>query len=333
MLSPRSPVFLLGLSALGAACSDQGLSKVPGVPPDGGDTAEIPSIALDPPTHDFGALLLGDAASLDLTVANTGEGALDLRSLRLEGGGEYALDLREADNGPLPWLLDEGESRPLRVHYVPVDTAPDAAIVLADSNDPATPVARARQAGRARPFPGFSTGWYIVDDPTLVPTTDPAHLVNEVGDSDGYWYESSGAHGLTGTTDPVRDFATLSAWIRERSGGPVPVTGPLDLRTTSDVPNLRAATFAWVLCDFWVDPADAASTWTIAFDDVDDGARVLLDGERLGDVTYGNPGRWDLTDLAPGMVHTLVVILQDNARVDKYVVGLRFLKDGVLVTG
>jgi hypothetical protein len=33
------------------------------------------------------------------------------------------------------------------------------------------------------------------------------------------------------------------------------------------------------------------------------------------------------------MVHTLVVVLQDNASVDKYVLGLRFSRAGVIVTG
>jgi hypothetical protein len=337
----RTPSTLTALAlALLTACSDNGLSKVPGdpgSPPDsaGPDTVPppVPQVALSPAEHDFGALVLGDAATVDLTLANVGAAPLEVRSIRIEGSAELALDVQEGTNGALPWTLAAGESRPLQVRYVPIDTPPDTSVVTAATNDPATPEARALQHGSGRPFAGFSTGWWIHDDPTIQRTDDPAHVVDVVGDPDGYWYEPSGYHAMTGSTDPVRDFAAMAQWVRDRAGAPVPVTGPIDLRTTSTVRRLQGATFAYVLCDFWLAPGDDPGLYEVALDDVDDGVRVLLDGEVLGEVTYGNAGRWGLSGLATGMVHTLLVVLQDNASVDKYVTGLRFTRAGVIVSG
>ena len=102
-------------------------------------------------------------------------------------------------------------------------------------------------------------------------------------------------------------------------------------RPPSSVPRLQGASFLYVLCDFWLEPDDDAARYTLLIDDVDDGARVLLDGDVLGGLLYGQGGSWNLAGRASGRLHSVLVIVEDNAAVDKYVLGLRFLRDGIPV--
>ncbi|MFZ5475593.1 MAG: hypothetical protein ACOZNI_02355 [Myxococcota bacterium] len=325
------------------ACTEYGLDKLAEEPSDPYDTGRadvalpegpVPEIAVDPAEHDFGSLELGETAELPVTIANVGEVRLKIDDLDYASGAELAFDPDEAVNGALPWALAPGEARTVWVRYVPVDEVPDAGELGVASNDPVTPVARASQEGRAVPFPGFSTGWYVVDDATVYPTvSNPSYVVDRVGDPDGYWYEPSGVHGLLGSADPIGDFEVLHDWILERAGAPTPVTGPLTFRAGSAVPPLEGASFSYVMCDFWLDWGDDPSLYTIASGMVDDGVRVMVNGEVLGHLEYGQSGSWPLTGAIPGQVNTLIVILQDNAEIEKFLVDLAFYRDGVMVTG
>jgi hypothetical protein len=333
-LGMRSTLLLLL-----AACSDYALTKGSGGPTPYPDTGApdvpmpAPRIVLDPEVHDFGVVAVGAAAPVNVQVRNEGRMALHVSDVRLAPGDGMSLDVRTGENGPLPWVLQPGEARRVAVTYAPSQAVGSEAWLQAASDDPDQPLARAHQFGMARPFPGLAGGWYIVDDPSIFDTDVPDRAVDRVGDPDGYWYEASGVHGLLGSVDPAGDFEILAAWIRARAGTPTPVTGPLDLRAASSVRRLRGVSFAYVLCDFWIDPGDDPSRYVVALDDVDDGARVLLDGQVLGQVEYGQSGSWTLAGAATGRLHTLVVLVQDNAAVDKYVLGLRFTRDGVTVTG
>jgi hypothetical protein len=324
-----------------AACTEYGLDKLAVDPAEPRDTAlpfeapePEPKIQLEPASHDFGALTLGQTAQLPVTITNVGQIRLRVDGLDYSGGSELAFDADEATNGELPWALAPGETRTVFVNYVPVDELPDTGELAVGSNDPASPTTRAEQAGRAAPFEGFSTGWYIVDDPTVYETTsNPAYTVDRVGDPDGYWYEPSGVHGLVGSTDVMGDFEVLHDWILDRAGDPTPVSGPLTFRAGSEVPDLEGASFSYVMCDFWLDWSDDPGRYTIASGVVDDGIRVMVNGETLGHLEYGESGSWPLTGAVAGQVNTLVVILQDNAAVEKFLVDLAFYKDGVMVAG
>lgn len=320
------PAFLL-------ACSDYGLKPKSSAPVSG--EAPGPDLIVEPAFHDFGALGLGETDDVGVTLSNVGGAPLRVDALEYATrGAELTLDVDELTNGTLPWTLDPGEAREVRVRYVPVDTEIDDGAVIVASDDPDTPVARAAQTGRARPFAGFSTGWYIVEDPEVYATdTDPAHLVDRVGDPDGYWYEPSGVHGLVDSLDPQADFATLHDWIVARAGAPTPVTGPLTFVSPSVVPDLVGASFTWILCDFWLDWDEDPARYAISAGPVDDGARVMVNGVVLGDLEYGQSGAWPLDAAIPGEVNTLVVILQDNAAVERYLYDLAFTRDGVTVGG
>lgn len=317
------------------ACSDYGLQPdLPDPGPGPEPAPKAPDVAVEPAWHDFGTLDLGATAEIPVTISNVGEAPLTVSGLEYRvQGDELTLDVDEATNGALPWTLDPGESREVRVAYVPVDEHVDDGELIVRSDDPADPEAVAQQIGAARPF-SFSTGWYIVDDPTVYETvSDPAHVVDQVGDPDGYWYEPSGVHGLVDSVDPVGDFAVLRQWILDRAGAPTPVTGPLSFQGASVVPDLEGASYTWILCDFWLDWNDDPSRYAIVSGMVDDGIRVMVNGQVLGELQYGQSGSWPLANAIPGQVNSLVVVLQDNAEVEKYLFDLAFLRDGVMVAG
>lgn len=201
-------------------------------------------------------------------------------------------------------------------------------------SDPKSEVAGDDTSDTGRPFTGFSTGWYIVDSDDHYDTqSDPGHAVTEYGDPDGYWYEPSGAHGMIGSGDPARDFATLHDYVVTRAGAPTPVSGPLTFTGTSTVPTFTEASYSYILCDFWLDPADDPSLYQITSGVVDDGIEVIVNGAILGQISLGSSGAWPLDNAVTGDVNTLVVILMDNSEVDKYVNDLAFYRDGVMVEG
>jgi hypothetical protein len=65
---------------------------------------------------------------------------------------------------------------------------------------------------------------------------------------------------------------------------------------------------------------------------VDDGIQVMVNGAILGRISLGQAGAWPLSNAVPGQVNTLIIILVDDSRVDKYVSDLAFYRDGVMVT-
>lgn len=118
-----------------------------------------------------------------------------------------------------------------------------------------------------------------------------------------------------------------------RAGGPTPVTGPLSFYAASDLPDMMEGSFSYILCDFWMPPDDHPTRYEISTGRVDDGVRVLVNGEIVGELTYGQSGAWALDNAVPGRVNTLIVILMDNAMWEKYVYDLAFYRDGVMVGG
>ncbi len=293
--------------------------------------AEAPDVAISPYLHDFGTLDPFATDSVLITVTNEGNGTLNVSDVTWAAtSGDMTTD---AVGGP--FTLASGESRTWTIAYAPTDDVPDEGSISVWSDDPDEPVITAQAIGNGRLFEGFSTGWYIVDDSTNYETTsNPSYRVDTHGDSDGYWYEPSGARGMVDSADPVADFAVLRDYVITRAGAPTPVTGPLNFRSTSTVPSLTYASYSYIVCDFWIDPSEDPADYEVQTGTVDDGLRVIVNGVVLGDVVLSGSGRWSLDGVGvPGEVNTLAVILMDNAAVDKYVNDLAFLKDGVIVEG
>lgn len=309
------------------------------------DTAEVAlaltgggvagDLTVTPALHDFGTLEYQATDAVDVMIRNDGDAPITVSDLTYTSPGtELTFDAREGENGALPWTLSPGDARVVTVTYAPTDDVADEGYVTVVSDDPDEAYVYANQIGNARAWEGFSTGWYIVDDSTNYETTsNPSYTVEYHGDRDGYWYEPSGAHGLIGSADPEADFAILRDYVIARAGAPTPVTGPLTFRTSSTVPSLTYASYSYVLCDFWIGAGDDPNLYEVSTGAVDDGVLVLLNGEIVGDVILGSSGRWTLTMARPGEVNSLVVILMDNAAVDKYLVDLAFYRDGAIVSG
>ncbi|MDP2313753.1 MAG: hypothetical protein Q8P41_12670 [Pseudomonadota bacterium] len=333
---------LLTLSLL-SACSDYGLERQLSEPAVGPPDAPLPllptpepypAIDVEPSFHDFGAGDPWSVTTQPITVTNRGHAVLEVSGLRYDAGSsELLFSEEEATNGPLPWVLQPGESRVVNVTYTPIDEGADEGLLVVDSNDPSRPQADATQVGAAR-FSGFTTGWYIVNDDTPYDlTSNPSYRVDYDGDPDAFWYEPSGNHGMTASTDVAGDFAALRDYVIDRAGGPTPVTGPLSFYAPSELPDMMEASFSYILCDFWMDPSDDPSRYAISSGTVDDGVRIIVNGAILGELTYNQSGSWPLTNAVPGTVNTLVVILEDNAMWEKYVNDLAFYRDGVMVGG
>lgn len=293
--------------------------------------ALAPDIVVDPVLHDFGTLDQGSSAFVDITVRNDGGADLLVSGVEwLPGTPEMVLSAGDLGS----FTLAAGESRVYTVTYTPTDDNADEAFLSFASNDADTPVATSNEIGNGRIFEGFSTGWYIVDDSTNYETTsNPSYTIESYGDSDGYWYEPSGAHGLVGSADPVGDFAILRDYVIARAPGPVTITGPLTFVSTSSVPAFTYASYSYIVCDFWIDSTDDPALYEVTTGTVDDGLRVMVNGVVLGDIVLGGSGAFSLQDVAvPGAVNTLAVILMDNSAVDKYVYDLAFYRDGVIVS-
>ena len=287
-------------------------------------------LAITPRSHDFGLVDVGLTQTVRFTVANIGDGALTVDDLQFSATStELAMSTLAV---PLPWDLAPGDTETLDVTYTPVDDISDEGAVLARSD------AGDQQAdvfGNGKTFDGFSTGWYVWDPRNPIPTTtDSDHVVDHHGDEDVYFYENSGMHGMTDSTDRAGDFAILRDYVIANAGAPIVPSGPFDWDESSTVSQFNEATFTYFLCDFFL-PADAdPSTYTIESGNVDDGIRVIVNGHILGHQKLGqSSGAWTLEYAVPGAVNTLVIILVDDAAVHKYVRGLGFWHDGALVEG
>ncbi len=289
-------------------------------------------LSLTPTEWDFGVLGVGESGTARFVAENLGASPLLIDDIGFSANSAE-MQLDPATTPGLPFTLGPADSFELWVHYNPVDGSADEGALRVHSTD-----GQEQQSdvfGNGIPFEGFSTGWYVWDPRVPVSTTTSAdYVVDHHGDEDVYYYEPSGAHGMSGSSDVSGDFALLRDYVIANAGAPVLATGPFDWDETSTVTQFAQATFTYFLCDFYL-PADAdPSTYTIETGAVDDGIRVLVNGQILGHQKLGEgSGRWTLGGATPGAVNTLVIILVDDAAVNKYLHGLGFYHDGVFVEG
>ncbi len=303
-------------------------------PPPPPPPALLGNIVVEPALHDFGILELAQTDELTIAIGNDGAAPLIVSSVSYAASSaDLQFNANVAINGTLPWTLAPGAAINVVVRYAPSDGSADTGTLTVLSDDVDEPSSEASQTGNGRTFEGFSTGWYIVDDHTNYQTTaNPSHTVDHHGDLDGYWYEPSGAHGLLGSANPAADFQRMHDYVIARAGASTPVSGPLTFVSSSSVPSLTSASYSYILCDFWLDPGEDPSRYSVSSGTVDDGILVLVNGEMLGNLLLGQSGSWQLDNAVAGQVNTLIVILMDNARTDKYLHDLAFRRDGVMVT-
>lgn len=225
------------------------------------------------------------------------------------------IDMEEDTSSPIG---DSG--RPDEETGEPPDTDPP------DTDPPDTP-----------PVPDeFSLGWHILDEGVWVSTTtDPAHPVTYHGDTDSYWYEPSGNHGLIDSPTPDASFASMRDYVLERVPEPTHALGNLHYYADSDVDSFRYATFTYILCDFWVEAGDDPYLYRLDTGPVDDGIEVMVNGSILGFLRLDEGGdSWSLGEhIQLDSRNTLIVILADNAERNKYIQDMAFWRGDIMVTG
>jgi hypothetical protein len=182
----------------------------------------------------------------------------------------------------------------------------------------------------------FSLGWHILDESVPIATdTNPAHFVDHHGDTDLYWYEPSGVHGLIDSADSVSDFLHMREYVIERVPDPTMGIGLLHFYADSALDTFALATFTYVLCDFWVDETDDPGLYILTTGPVDDGIQVMLNGETMGHLKLDDPGgSWELgSHIKQGERNTLIVLLVDDSARNKFIQDMGFYRDGIMVTG
>ena len=106
------------------------------VPINGEGTA--PVIDVTPQEYDFGNLYVGCDASHPLTITNVGNEDLIIDDIDVVED-HWAYELREEQNGPLPWTLPMNEELEIGVFFIPLEDMPLQSQAYIDSNDPLNP--------------------------------------------------------------------------------------------------------------------------------------------------------------------------------------------------
>ena len=309
----------------------------PTEPPPVEEEPGTPIIEIVPPTYDFGTLDADETADKEVAIRNMGDGTLVVTEGLFDATStEMTMDLGVGSNGPFPWHIEPGDAKYVSVTYAPSDDIPDSAQVRFLSNDEDNREAMFEATGSGRIFDRFSTGWYIYDDGLEHETTSsPEHPVTTHGDTNLYWYEPSGVHGLIGSSDPEADFAVMRDHVLAGAGEPTPIAGPISFESTSTLATFAFATFTYVMCDFWIAEDEDPGIYTVQANQVDDGIQVMVNGQTLGHMLLADSvTSWSLADVGrPGEMNTLIVILVDDSRSNRYLRDLAFFRDGWMVEG
>ena len=107
--------------------------------------SESPVISIEPDSYDFENVLVGCDENLDITVSNIGNVDLTINQIDyfVSYPADFSIEDYENIYGPLPWVLEPGDSIILEVAYYPSDVDLDSGILEVQSDDPYTPIAEA----------------------------------------------------------------------------------------------------------------------------------------------------------------------------------------------
>lgn len=290
----------------------------------GDETNPLAQIQVTPPDYSFGELVVGGAAEVDVVLENVGGDLLTVYSLQYLSAGT-ALALTSPPSG-LPWTLAPEEKRAVSVSFTPEDESLQVGTLSVISSDPSSPTVEAYQDGWGV---SAEAQCYILDDGTAHETTSSStHVVDHHGDTDLYWYEPSGQHGLLGSADPEDDFQRMHDYVTTQSTSSA-VSWPLSFSSNSTLSTFDAATFTYVLCDFWVAEEDSAADYALSIGAVDDGVQIIVNGQIVDYLKLGESGTWTLTNIYPGQVNSVLITLVDDSAVNRYMNDMILLYQGV----
>jgi len=183
-------------------------------------------------------------------------------------------------------------------------------------------------------------GWYVYDDGIPYETTsNPNFHVDHHGDTDLYWYEPSGGHGLL---DPnlghQQAFDLIEQHIIDHTNlDPSYLQEEFTYDGDSDLATFEFATFTYAMA-YLTYPAKYGGQWTIDVEAVDDGIEVLVNAHIIGFMKLNEANAtYDLDVdkdgftgvLQPMNQNVIIIILVDDSQVDKYIRNLVFAYDGV----
>ncbi len=98
----------------------------------GGSTGNTPRLQVDPPTLDFGSVLIGQNRALTLSIRNGGGSVLSVTSLS-SSNARYTVE------GPLlPLTIQPGSTQQVQVRFSPTATGPQTGVLTVNSNDTVT---------------------------------------------------------------------------------------------------------------------------------------------------------------------------------------------------
>jgi uncharacterized protein (TIGR03382 family) len=108
-----------------------------------GVARQVPAIAVNPPSLDFGTVTIGSSASRTTAIQNTGTGPLTVTGIS-PGGGTSAEFSSAAST---PFSVAAGQSVDVTVTYRPNDASTDTGTIVVASDDPANPSVSVSVAG------------------------------------------------------------------------------------------------------------------------------------------------------------------------------------------
>lgn len=127
-----------------------------------GTALSAPSIDVAPAALNFGAVEVGQDATLDLTITNNGDQDLVVDGLSITGTDEAAYSLVSPPS--LPLTVSSGSPAIITVEFAPAATGSfDDAAVSITSNDTTTPTATVNLSGEGTPVASVS-GWMLLHD-------------------------------------------------------------------------------------------------------------------------------------------------------------------------
>jgi uncharacterized protein (TIGR03382 family) len=143
-----------------------------------GVTQATPSIALVPPSLDFGMVTVGSSASLTTQIQNAGTAPLNVSAIALCSGTSTAYGWTPA----APFTVAAGATATLTVTYAPTAAQTDTGCLAVSSDDPANPTANLALTGTgvSAPVSGLDVDLEELGVPRLLDTRRARTITPEV---------------------------------------------------------------------------------------------------------------------------------------------------------
>lgn len=178
-------------------------------------------------------------------------------------------------------------------------------------------------------------GWYVYDNKTPYETVSNTNFkVDFHGDPDLFYYEPSGGKGLMDPTQNKQEaFGKIEKYILNNVDK-MKTEATFSYDTSSTLDTFKQGTYTYALSYMYV-PEDDKSKYTLEVGSVDDAISVMVNGKIVGNMKLGESNKtFNLGTTADGQAtlkacrNTVIIILADDSKVEKFIRGVKFLRDG-----